>query len=89
MKNKQLFNTFNKKKVIILGNTGFKGTWLTIFLLKLGANIIGISDGIPTNPSFFKKSKVKDKITNIKLDIRNYFKLSQKLNKIKPDLFFI
>ena len=88
MKNKQLFNTFNKKKVIIFGNTGFKGTWLTIFLLKLGANIIGISDGIPTNPSFFKKSKVKDKITNIKLDIRNYFKLSQKLNKIKPDFIF-
>ena len=39
---------YNKKKILITGNTGFKGSWLTAWLIKLGANIVGISKDIPT-----------------------------------------
>lgn len=88
MKITSLSKTFKNKKVIILGNTGFKGTWLTILLLKFGAKIYGISDRIPTNPSFFKKSKIKNKIVHTKLDIRNIKKLKRKINEIKPDFIF-
>ena len=46
-------NFYKNKKVLITGHTGFKGTWMTCWLLELGANVIGISDEIPTNPSMF------------------------------------
>ena len=41
------------KKVFITGHTGFKGSWLTMWLLNLGAEVIGYSNEIPTNPSHF------------------------------------
>ena len=54
-------NFYNKKKVMITGNTGFKGTWLSLFLKTLGADVIGYADKIPykkailTRKSFNKK----------------------------------
>ena len=42
---------FKNKKVIITGHTGFKGTWLTLWLINLGANIVGISKDIHGSPS--------------------------------------
>ena len=41
---------YKGKKVLITGNTGFKGTWLTIWLLELGAEVYGISDKIISKP---------------------------------------
>ena len=46
------FSNFNNKKVLITGHTGFKGLWLSICLLNLGAKIIGIS----LKPNIFQKS---------------------------------
>lgn len=46
--------TFKGAKVLITGNTGFKGSWLTCWLKKLGANVAGISSGIFTDPSMYK-----------------------------------
>ena len=57
-----MFNAVYKNKtVLITGNTGFKGSWLTLWLLKLGANVVGISDEIPTKPSLFNALKIEDK----------------------------
>ena len=42
---------FYKKKVVVTGHTGFKGSWLTLWLSNLGAKVHGISLDIPTNPS--------------------------------------
>ena len=47
-------DVFKNKTVIITGNTGFKGSWLSLWLKILGARVIGISIDIPTNPSHFK-----------------------------------
>ena len=63
-----LRNTFNNKKVLITGHTGFKGTWLTSWLKLLGANIIGVSIDIPTNPSHFKKTNLGDEIVDLRLN---------------------
>ena len=49
--NKKLKYFFNKKKVSITGNTGFKGTWLSLWMHNLGANVVGISKDLPTKPS--------------------------------------
>ena len=46
-------NIYKDKKVLITGNTGFKGSWLTVWLLSLGAKVVGISKDIPTHPSMF------------------------------------
>ncbi len=42
---------FKGKTVIVTGHTGFKGSWLTLWLISLGANVIGISSGVPGGPS--------------------------------------
>ena len=44
-------NIFKNKKVLITGHTGFKGSWLSIWMHSLGANVLGISKNIPTYPS--------------------------------------
>ena len=53
-------NIFKNKTVIITGHTGFKGSWLTIWLTNLGAKVVGISLDIPTTPSNFSVSRIKD-----------------------------
>ena len=56
---------FQNKKVLVTGNTGFKGSWLTLWLLKLGANIIGVSRDVPTNPSLFEILNLEKKLNII------------------------
>ena len=55
-------NSYKEKTVLITGHTGFKGTWLTIWLLKLGAKVVGISKDIPSKPSMFEVLDLKEKI---------------------------
>ena len=70
------FTCFNKKKIIITGHTGFKGSWLFAWLSKLNANVIGISNGIPTKPSHFNIINLKKK--TFWIDIRDQKKLEKK-----------
>ena len=53
-------NFFLNKKVLITGNTGFKGSWLTIWLDLLGAKIYGLALDPPTNPSLFDKANLNE-----------------------------
>ena len=62
---------FKSSRVIITGHTGFKGSWLTAWLKQLGANIMGISLDLPTNPSHFKVSNIGKNIKDVRLDIRD------------------
>lgn len=83
-----LLKNFNGKKVIITGHTGFKGSWLTLWLIHLGAKVTGISDRTPTNPSNFEANQLKKKINHFKFDIRNKKKFLFIINKVKPDYIF-
>ena len=56
---------FKNKTIIITGHTGFKGSWLTLILIHLGAKVIGVSNNIPTKPSFFRSLKLNKKINQI------------------------
>jgi CDP-glucose 4,6-dehydratase len=52
---KKLFNgAFNNRTVLLTGHTGFKGSWLTLWLKAMGANVIGYSLEAPTSPSNFE-----------------------------------
>jgi len=81
-------NIYKDKKVIITGNTGFKGSWLTTWLLELGANVVGISDCVPTNPSMFEELNLRDKIKYYEMDIRNFEQLKEVFVLEKPDFVF-
>jgi len=80
--------TFFNKKILITGNTGFKGCWLTLWFLRLGAKVIGVSNGLPSNPSLFEILNLKKKIKFYKYDITDYKKLSNIVKKEKPDYIF-
>lgn len=84
-----MFNSIYKnKKILITGHTGFKGSWLTTWLIKLGANVIGISKDIPTNPSMFEELKLEEKIKHYQEDIRNLSKMIEIISDEKPDFLF-
>ena len=75
---KNYLNFFKNKRVLVTGHTGFKGSWLTLWLYSLGAKVIGLSKNIPTKPSFFEATKLKNKIKSVKCDITNYNLLKKK-----------
>ena len=56
-----LKKTFYKKTVLITGHTGFKGSWLSLWLKNLGAKVIGVSIDIPSSPSHFQAIQLKKK----------------------------
>ena len=56
---------YKNKKVVVTGHTGFKGSWLTLWLIMLGANVCGFSKNIPTNPSLFSLLRLKNKIKHV------------------------
>lgn len=89
MVNNEVFdNIYRGKKVLITGNTGFKGSWLTTWLLALGADVYGISKDIPTSPSMFVELGLTDKINHLMIDVRDYKKLNTAINNINPDFVF-
>jgi CDP-glucose 4,6-dehydratase len=73
-------NVYKNKKVLVTGHTGFKGAWLTIWLLRLGANVVGVSKDIPTSPSMFDELSLAEKITDYREDIRDLSKIKEIIN---------
>jgi CDP-glucose 4,6-dehydratase len=79
---------FEGKKVLITGNTGFKGSWLTVWLLQQGARVTGISKDVPTKPSLFEELKLGDKIQHYFIDIREKDAVKNIFQQTKPDVVF-
>tara|TARA_Y100001970_G_scaffold241393_1_gene304939 strand:+ start:841 stop:1935 length:1095 start_codon:yes stop_codon:yes gene_type:complete len=89
MKNKfNIFKQFKNKTVLVTGHTGFKGSWLTLWLTLLGAKVIGLSINIPSKPSHFKVIKLDKKIKHKVVDIRNLRLLKTTFKKYQPDFVF-
>ena len=83
-----MFNKFKNKTIIVTGHTGFKGSWLTLWLKLLGAKVVGISIDLPSKPSHYKELNLSKKIINIKQDIRSLKKLEKIFQKYQPDFIF-
>jgi len=79
---------FADKRVLITGNTGFKGSWLTVWLLRLGARVSGIANSTPTNPSMFQELSLSSKISHHSEDIRNSEAICEIIATEKPDFIF-
>lgn len=82
-----LENSYQNKKVFVTGHTGFKGSWLILWLTKLGAEIKGYSLP-PEKNSLFEKIKDKIKIKSVYADICNAEKLTKEIQNFKPDFIF-
>jgi CDP-glucose 4,6-dehydratase len=81
-------NVYKDKKILITGHTGFKGSWLSTWLIQLGAKVYGISKDIPTNPSMFEELELSSKMEHHIVDIRNYEEIKSLIHNIKPDFVF-
>lgn len=77
---------WNGKKVFITGHTGFKGSWLTIMLLREGAQVSGYSVDIPTSPSLFEAASLEEKVSHHIGSICDYVTLSAAMEKEQPEI---
>lgn len=85
----ELINQYYKdKKVLVTGHTGFKGSWLTIWLLKMGAKVVGYSlEGSEKNDNF-SLANLSYKIKDIRGDIRDRGHFIEVVEQEKPDILF-
>lgn len=82
-----LFNGFYKgRKVLVTGHTGFKGSWLSILLNWLGADVYGYALKPSTNPSLYEIAKIDEIVSSRIGEIRDYDLLLSTLNDIKPEI---
>lgn len=85
-----IFNGFFKgKQVLVTGHTGFKGSWLSIWLTQLGANVIGLSLDPASNKDLFIQAGLDKRIKeDLRIDIRDRSKVTKTFNKYQPDIVF-
>ena len=74
------------KTVFLTGHTGFKGSWLSLWLERLGARVQGYALEPPTQPSLFEQARVDGFVGSTIGDIRDHDRLSGELARCKPDI---
>ncbi len=79
---------YKGKKVFLTGHTGFKGAWISLWLIELGAEVFGYALEPPTEPSLFEAAGLKDKMVHHVGDVRDAAKLSAALREFAPEFVF-
>jgi CDP-glucose 4,6-dehydratase len=79
---------YRSKRVFVTGHTGFKGSWLTQWLLDLGANVTGYALPPSTMPSMFEQMNLHAKIKHIEGDVRDIYMLRKAIAATRPDFIF-
>lgn len=86
--NSLFLDFFNNKRVLVTGHTGFKGSWLSVWLQKLGAEVIGYGrDPLTVNDNYVI-SNIEKNIIDIRGDIKDFEKLQKVFKEYKPDVVF-
>jgi len=81
-------NKYKRLRVLVTGHTGFKGSWLSAWLIKLGAEVAGYSSSIPTIPSHFEMIRLSGQLRHFIGDIRDYDRLIEVFKEFKPEVVF-
>lgn len=79
---------FQNRKVLVTGHTGFKGSWLSLWLQSLGAEVIGYSLDPPTYPNHFTVANVQKGMIDIRGDIRDYASFKKAIDIHQPSVIF-
>lgn len=86
--NNILKNTYQDKKVLLTGHTGFKGSWLAIWLNELGADVVGYALDPKTKKDNCSVTGLSNKIKDIRADIRDKEKLIKVFREEQPEMVF-
>lgn len=80
---------WNEKAVLVTGHTGFKGSWLSIWLQQLGAKVSGFALEPPTSPSMFHAAQVSERLhRDIRGDVRDLDAVQSAVAEIQPEIVF-
>lgn len=79
---------FRGSRVLVTGNTGFKGSWLTLWLKSLGADVLGVSIDTVGNDSLFVDAQISSIVETEFFDIRDFQRLRTTVSEFRPDFIF-
>lgn len=76
------------RRVLVTGHTGFKGSWLALWLQRMGAELTGVAAGVPTSPSLYELARVGEGMSSVQADVRDFDALAQAVADARPDVVF-
>jgi CDP-glucose 4,6-dehydratase len=74
------------RRVLVTGHTGFKGSWLSLWLASMGAEVTGLSDTIPTHPSLFEHARVGADVRDLRIDVRDAEGVAHAVAEARPEV---
>lgn len=85
---KQFSDVYRGRRVLVTGHTGFKGSWLSLWLKQLGAELVGISLAPETKPSHWKLLGLESTVRHYELDIRQATEVARVFRATQPEMVF-
>jgi CDP-glucose 4,6-dehydratase len=79
---------WSRKRVLLTGHTGFKGSWLALWLSSLGARVFGYALDPDTEPSLFEQLRLREELDHCIADIRDPAAVRQRVTQVRPDVVF-
>ncbi len=76
------------RRVLVTGHTGFKGSWLALWLSALGARVTGYALAPPTDPSLFEAARIDQLVDHVEGDVRDLAALRAMVERVKPEVIF-
>lgn len=84
----ELYPFYAGRRVLVTGDNGFKGSWLTLWLHSMGSKVLGLSLDPPSAPSMYEILQLAELVPHTRLDIRNYPKLADAVATWQPEVVF-
>jgi CDP-glucose 4,6-dehydratase len=76
------------RRVLVTGHTGFKGAWLALWLLELGADVHGLGLGPPSDPSLYALARLADDVPSHEVDVRDAARVAEVVAQVQPEVLF-